>query len=147
MSDMTPEEALKMIEKVRGPDGIAALQTALKTAIEQRKLNIAHIQGEMTGLVTAQRMLTALEAQLGFSGMTTPAPAATKTDTPPVQTPPPSEPDPELVRRLKEGICTFRDRRPPHGTGKWCERKLKTKPEQSCGYCKIHMAEAGIATE
>ena len=46
----------------------------------------------------------------------------------------------ELKDRLSKGLCTHR----PKETKKWCARKLATKDEQQCGYCKICMNELEI---
>jgi hypothetical protein len=155
--DMTPEDALAMLDKVKGPDGLRSLKSALEKAIVGRKISMAAAQGELTAFMACQRMVESMEDHLGLSdtpkvlpadtAIVTPTPVPASTPAPVVKAPEPispPEPDPELVARVKAGLCQFKDRRPPHGTGKWCARKLTTKSDQSCGFCKIHQKALGM---
>lgn len=138
--DMTAEEAIQLVQKLRSADGIPSLRTAFQKTIENKKMQLATIQGEINGLIAAARMLDVLDKHVGLTLDKEAAPDGTASIPviPTATVPPVPEIVPEIVDRMEKKICTYRDRRPPHGTGKWCSRKLKTKEEQTSGFCAIH---------
>lgn len=96
---------------------------------------ISVIQGQMQAVAVVKRLLKA-HKQVRTTN--------TETREKEEYTPIASKEDEERLKRLKNNSCTFKDRKPPHGTGKWCERKLRSKKEKENGYCTIHQKVLGL---
>lgn len=96
---------------------------------------ISVIQGQMQAVSVVKRLLKA-HKQVRTTN--------TETKEKEEYTPITSKEDEERLKRLKNNSCTFKDRKPPHGTGKWCGRKLRSKKEKEAGYCSIHQKTLGL---
>lgn len=139
--DMTPERAMEIVDQIQGPDGIAALEEELQKAADNRMRQITALTGEINAFKTTKRMLQALRNRWGLPHAMLKPPASTPSS-PEASAPPATAPAPDkaLKERIAKGLCTFK----AFKTKKWCRRKLKTKAEKECGYCRIHMDELGI---
>jgi len=141
--NMTPDRALEIVSRIKGPTGISAAKEELKNQIEARKIMLVKIQAQIDTYQAFDRTLSALETVWGLN---TPADAPL----PIVKGGSDEQSDllrknkevvekhkDEISKRIIEGKCSFKSTGPEGG--KWCARKMKSKREKTHGYCSIHM--------
>lgn len=131
--DLTPEQAAQVAVELRGADALKTLKEEIWQAVRNREAQINLIQGELKAYKTVLRIINAINTQ-GAAPPTEPS-----APLPPAA---PPELSPEVKERIAAGKCSFKAKK--SAGGKWCQRKLKTKIERSCGYCEIHMNALGI---
>jgi hypothetical protein len=158
MSELTPEKAVEIVEKICGPEGLEALEKEIQNTIEGRKARIQTTQGEINAFLTLQRTIQALRVRWGIpeskSATAEPSvPAVASSLTVPQVTVLPTLPtniirkmqqhpdEVELERRLKNNVCTYKDQK----TKKWCRRRSVTETQKKHGFCRIHLRDvAGV---
>lgn len=135
MSDYSPEQAKEILEKITGPEGLAALSAEVKRSIENRKVMRSKIDGEIAAFENMSRLLEILLVKWGLKE----GEIKEKSIEEPKKV---NDFNEEKEQRIKDNKCLFRSE--PNKGKKWCERKLRTKAEKESGYCKIHMRELGL---
>lgn len=140
MSDMTPDKAMEIIAKITGPQGLDCFSDEIEKAITGRRSQIDAINGEIHAYKTVLRIISSLKVQWGLIEDAKKEPVAEEPQAPSNKS---VQLDTVLKRRLLDHKCTYR----AFDTKKWCERPLKTKEEQSSGYCRIHMQELQLIPE
>jgi hypothetical protein len=137
MQEFTPEEAVEIVSKLQGPEGLGALGDELQNLISQRHRQIDALHAEIKAFTVVQRTIKVMKKRWGLE----PGGATTEAEEIAGAEPQADTVDPETMQRIEDGLCIFKSRE----TKKWCQRKLLTKKEKECGYCKTHMAELGLS--
>ena len=140
MSTIDPDKALEIVKKLSGPEGVIALMEQLNQREHNIRNQISQLGGALAELGAMKRLILGVASRWGLEGLpgTAPAPQPSSENLPTAT--PPSDDKALLAKRIAEGFCTFKSIE----TKRFCDRALRSKKEQACGYCKPHMKVVGI---
>jgi hypothetical protein len=145
--DMTPDRAMEIVTRIKGPTGIAAAKKEIIQQVENRKIMLVKLQAQIEAYQAFGRTLEALETVWGISvpadkplpelQQSVAGPSASDEAAKQFQN--------EVKKRVVEGKCSFKS--PSVEGGGWCARLLKSKLEKQHGYCSIHLHHLGIVKD
>ncbi len=133
--EMTPEIAMKLATTLNGPEGIEAFEAKIEQLLENANRKIIEMQGTVHGFAAVLRLLVAFKQQWARAVHVMQAEGTEKRQ-------PEEVLPPEVRERIAKNQCAFKAAK--KDGGKWCARKLATKPDRQTGYCAVHRAELGI---
>lgn len=133
---ISEKEAMEIVSKIQGPEGIFAAADNFNKQIEIAKTQKAAIEAKLVGFKMVVDILNRLAVHWGIQKLdiaspmeaTAPAPSGDHVDK-------------ETTERIANGMCLNKDKK----TKKWCNRKLKTKREKDTGYCTTCQVRLGIS--
>ena len=143
-NDLNLEDAMSILENLRGSEGILGLDVAIDQAVENRKSQISTLQGEIKGFITVKRLISAIAERSGLTKLEAP-PISNVISQSEIDTKAVEELNEEVKDRIANKKCSYKA--PRSEGGKWCRRSLSSKTEQKHGYCKVHMVAVGILDE
>ena len=143
--DMTPDRALEIVNRIQGPQGIAAAKKEIEAQIENRKTMMVKLQAQIEAFQAFSRTLGALEKVWGLT--TAPNKPLTELAEGVDKVQASNEDavkqyEDEIKKRTVEGKCAYKA--PSIEGGEWCDRMLKTRDEKKLGYCMIHAHKLGL---
>ena len=137
-TNMSPEDALSIVEKIRGPEGIEAFLRELDNIIEKKKGLITSVQSEINTFVVVKRMLLTLAGRWGVIKSEGKLEVSEVVPQSQVVSVGDNELTKEVKRRVSEGLCTYRGGN--SGSLKWCNRKAV----KGTSFCKVHGSNNSI---
>jgi hypothetical protein len=132
---ITEMEAMDIVSKIQGPEGIFAAAETFKKQIESTKAQKAMLEAKLVGYHTVVTILERLSVHWGIKKLDIPHAVGAE------PAPSGNHVDKETTERIAKSMCIHKDRK----TKKWCSRKLKSKKEKENGYCRICQVRLGMA--
>ena len=118
---ITEKEAMDIISKIQGTEGIFAAAEKFKQQIESAKSQKANIEARLVGYNMVVEILNRLAIHWGIKKLDLPVPL--KPNDAALSENGVSK---ETTDRIAKGQCLYKDKQ----SKKWCNRRLKTKKEK-----------------
>ena len=147
-----PDTLIDLAKRLTSPDGYQKLLRKMEEQvgllkrsekdligeIRAREIQVERTRGSLQALEAVVETIKAFGASMGLDKILTTT--ELNVAKPAVVEAAPAAVTPETQEKIDKGICLFVSRIVVDGkpVRKGCARKLKTKDEKACGYCKVH---------
>lgn len=142
--DISLQQAMDLVTGLQGPESLETLMDEINKAIQSKRQQITHIQGEIAGFTKVKQLIEIITNRTQPS-----VPEDNKVDADSVVRTPVTQEQitgGEIAKRVSDGLCTYKKRTGGKGS-EWCGGKLSSKEEKEHGYCTPHLVELGLKKE